>query len=465
MPGPIEIRPDKDIVATAFDTTGDGRPDFWQYQHASGRKQAIAYAGDKPGEPAGRIDLTAIKPGECPHFVIALDGVPFELVDELYREGRFRFFHPPSRVICCFPSMTDLALAEIFRAGRCLANQALYFDHKANRLSDGNSVYLSGRNAPWVHRMTYRCSFWWDGLSYLDPQAVFDHEMVGIVDAFRRVRTGEGYTYSIGSAGLGIRWGRPAFLEFLRTIDRLCEQILWERRGQAHITLVADHGHCLVECRPTSFEKVLTAGGYRQRNSLCDPRDVVAVAYGLCTYAEFATKDAAGVARCLLSHEDVEFTCYPAADAVIVLDRGGEARVRRGAAGYVYELQRGDPLQLAGIVERLRREGKVSPGGEIDGDALFAATVDHVYPDPLRRLWEAFHELVENPPDVIANLRDGSCFGSRFFYAMIGSVGSTHGSLNRRNSTAFAMTTLGVLPPAMRSRDVMAAVERLRAPR
>jgi hypothetical protein len=72
---------------------------------------------------------------------------------------------------------------------------------------------------------------------------------------------------------------------------------------------------------------------------------------------------------------------------------------------------------------------------------------------------------VQHPPDLIVNLRDGACHGSRFFYTMIGRVGSTHGSLNRMNSTTFALTMLGELPPALRSEELMPALEKLRAPR
>jgi hypothetical protein len=41
-------------------------------------------------------------------------------------------------------------------------------------------------------------------------------------------------------------------------------------------------------------------------------------------------------------------------------------------------------------------------------------------------------------------------------------VSSTHGSLNGINSTTFVMTMLGDLPPALRSREVLPALEKLR---
>lgn len=461
FPAPMEVRFVDDEEVFAFDTDGDERADFWQYQGPDGRKHAIAYADDS-GQPHDRIDLDAIDAQECPHYLIALDGVPFELVDQLYREGHFRFFHPPARVICCFPAMTDLALAELFHSDRCHAFQALCFDHQTNRLSNGNNAYLSGRNSPWVAKMDYRCSFWWDVLVYLNPQAVFGHELQGMLRTFRAVDTGSGYAYSVGSAGLGTRDGRLAILKYLRTIDRLCEQIVHERRGRVQLTLTADHGHNLVENRRISFRDVLKAGGYRQTKSLRDPQDVVVVSYGLVTYAELYTPDPAGVGQCLLQHEDVEFVCYPADGGIVVCDRDGQALIATAAAGFAYDSSRGDPLRLAPIIERLRSAGQVSPNGEIDAAALFEATIDHDYPDPLARIWAAFHGLVENPPDLIVNLRDGACHGSRFFHTMIGRMGSTHGALNRMSSTTFVLTTLGELPPAMRSREVLPALEALR---
>ena len=63
---------------------------------------------------------------------------------------------------------------------------------------------------------------------------------------------------------------------------------------------------------------------------------------------------------------------------------------------------------------------------------------------------------------MILDLRDGACYGSRFFCAMIGKASSTHGSLNRVNSTTFALTMLGEMPAALRTRDVLPALERLR---
>ena len=463
FPEPISTHQENAFTVYAFDVNRDKKPDFWQYQATDGRKRAIAYA-EQAGLPLRRIELGECDPSECPHFVIALDGVPFEIVEELYHEGRFRYFTPPARVICCYPAMTDLALTDLFHTGKCIAFESRYFDRETDRMSKGNEVYLSGLNSPWTKRMLYRCSVWWDALAYLKPQAVFDHEMRGMWKAFAGVKEGRACGYSVGTAGLGTRGGRDAIRAYLREIDEFCERLVYERRGRVNITLTADHGHNLVENRRVSFEETLEHCGYRRTESLTDERDVVDVEYGLVTYAALFTDDPAGVAACLLDHSDVEFACYRDGQDAIVRSIEGDGRIQKVADGYRYVCAGADPLRIGAILNELKNEGHISPEGVIDEQALFEATIEHEYPDPLARVWRALFDLVEEPPDVIVNLRDGACHGSRFFEAMIGRASSTHGSLNRVNSTTFVMTTLGELPPALRSSDVLPSLRRFFRP-
>ena len=217
-----------------------------------------------------------------------------------------------------------------------------------------------------------------------------------------------------------------------------------------------------MENRLISFRDTLKENGYRLTKTLRKPRDVVTASYGLVTYAALWTADPAGVSDCLIKRDDVEFACYPRGDAIVVVNAGGQALISKGGQGFRYDASAGDPLELAPIIAQLHRDGHVTQFGEIDGQALFTATLNHRYPDPLARIWDAFHDLVEHPPDLIVNLRDGACHGSGFFHTMIGKVGSTHGSLNRASSTTFVLTMLGELPPAMRSRDVLGALGDLR---
>ena len=98
---------------------------------------------------------------------------------------------------------------------------------------------------------------------------------------------------------------------------------------------------------------------------------------------------------------------------------------------------------------------QIDADGWIHEGALFAASYDAPYPDPLRRIWCAFNGLVSSPPDLIVTLHDGNCHGRALFDAVIGQASSSHGSLNRQNSQTFVMTTLGPLPAAMTLEQIM----------
>ncbi len=192
------------------------------------------------------------------------------------------------------------------------------------------------------------------------------------------------------------------------------------------------------------------------------PRDVVIVEYGLVTYAALYTSDPAGVSAALLEHRAIDLACYPQGDWVVVRNAQGEARVGYRDGRYRYEARDADPLALARIIEQLGDRGKITPDGYIDDRALFEATVAHVYPDPLSRIWLAFHELVRWPPDLIVSLRDGYAHGSKLFDLAIGGAVSTHGSLNRANATTFVLSMLAELPPAVRLEQVLPALDRAR---
>jgi len=446
----------------------DGRPDYWQRFDRHGRKVEMRFS-TQPGEPNEVVLLDAFPSQDIPHFIIALDGVPFPLIEELYQQGRFRLFHPPSRVVTCFPGMTNPAFQRIFGGDKPMAYEAKYFDRKKNRLTDGSDTYLRGQAADWTKNLDYRCSFKLDALCYIKPDMVFAHELQEIENVFRKTSQGTKIVYSVATAGLATRGGRKAILKYLTTIDQWCEQIAYDRRGRVNITLLADHGHSPSAQGRISFKKLLKKNGYRLTNRLANARDVVTVEFGLVTYAAYYTNDPAGLAAAILKDPRTTLACYPLTKQtktpdgsdVVVQTIDGKATIRSRQGNFSYDLDYGDPLRLSPIIDLFQQNRKVDPDGFIDDIAMFEATVRHTYPDPLRRVWLAFNGLVQRPPDLIVCLKDGWVHGSSFFYSAIGKVASTHGSLNQRNSTTFAMTTLGPLPPTLRLEQVISNLNKL----
>jgi hypothetical protein len=441
----------------AFDTDGDGRGDFFERFGRDGRIRRIAYDDDADGNADAVIDLDAIGFDRCRHLVIILDGFGYEVVAACYEAGGLRMFHPPARVIAPYPTLTDPALEDVLGYVPCPAMEAKYYSRRAGRVVGGNRAYLAGTNQPYNRLLHYRAGLLWDAIGYLWPTRVFGKELNDAKRLFDRRRTQEVLAYFVSSAGISTRRGAAGQRAALRRVEQLVNQVLWETRGLTKVTLLADHGHSYTEGRRARLDAHLKARGWRLTARLRGPNDVAYIRFGLETYASFATDSPERLAADLAAAEAVELVSFADGDRVVVLGAGGgRAVVHRRGRRYRYQAVRGDPLALKPLLDGLEADAN----GTIDADALLTATADHRYPAPLQRLWRAHFALVENPPDVIVSLADGYYSGSGAFSRAV-TVASTHGGLNRANSTTFIMSTIGPLPPVMRSADVPANMRRL----
>ncbi|MGH9777973.1 MAG: hypothetical protein ACRD5I_06140, partial [Candidatus Acidiferrales bacterium] len=98
------------------------------------------------------------------------------------------------------------------------------------------------------------------------------------------------------------------------------------------------------------------------------------------------------------------------------------------------------------IAEELVLAGFADADGFIAEDNWLAATANHVYPDPLRRLWRAFGGLIRQPASVIVSLKDGYYTGS-LWLNLFAWMQATHGSLRRAQSLGVVMSTSPALFP------------------
>ena len=437
-------------AARAYDTDGDGRADFFQYRDAAGRIAKIAYDRDGDGRPDETVDLDAIDFARCRHLVLILDGFAYDLVKKAYDAGALRMFHPPSRVVAPYPTLTDPALEDLLAYSPCPAFEARYYDRGANRAAGGSGDYMAGKNAPYNQLLQYRAAMLWDALGYLYPWEVFGKELNDAKRLFDRGRTQEVLAYFVSSAGVGTRMGAEGQRKALQRVEQFVNQVIWETRGLTKVTLLADHGHSYTEARRIPLEKHLKDRGWKLRESLKGPKDVVYIRFGLETYASFATQSREALAKDLAAAEGVELASFAAEDAVVVLaPKGQRAVIRRRGARFRYQRVSGDPLGLRPILAKLKPDA----AGYFDADELLSATLTHTWPAPLQRLWRAHFALVANPPDVIVSLADNFYSGDTSLAGAV-SIASTHGSLNYSNSVTFIMSTIGPLPPYMRSRDV-----------
>lgn len=439
--------------SSVYDLDGDGQADCTFRADQTGRVTRLEFAGEDPGAVA----LDEIPFDQCRHLVLILDGFDYQLVRAFRQEGHFRAFHPPSKLLAPYPTMTDLCLADALGTGPARAVEALYYDAALDRTAGGKGDYLAGKNSPYEHLLDYRGAMLWDAVAYVAPWTVFRKEVRGAKQKFDGLDAKEVLAYFVASAGVGTREGEAGQRKCLVLIDRLANQVLVESRGRVKITLFSDHGHSYTQSKRVDFARHLKEAGWNWTSQLRGERDVVGLPFGLVTWAGFHTKAPAKLAEDLAKVPGVELASYIDKETVVVRHAsGGVARIRRRQEGYRYDVASGDPLKLKALLAGL-------PGGADayhDPDALLAATIDHEYPAPLQRLWRGHEGLVRYPPDVMVSLADDAYFGAGDLSSMV-TVASTHGSLRRRNSVTFVMSTAAALPPMLRSRDLPRAMAKL----
>lgn len=460
----------------AWDTDGDGRGDYF-YAFHNGRSPdqpgprtwKIGYDRDRDSLPDEWIRLDQLDRSGALHLVIVLDGISWSVAREYYDGGGLSLLHSPSKVIAPYPTMTDMSIQDLLNGIPVAGFEAEYFDPEDNHVVGGKWAYITGGNQPYNDILNYRANLIWDAVGYVFPGWVFRRELDNAKRNLEIHRSPNYLAYFVSSAGVATESGEPGQIEVLREVDRLINQVVWERRGLVNVTLVSDHGHSYTPSVRADLDEHLKQAGWNLTGSLSGPGDAVIIRFGLVTYASISTWQPGKLAQDLIDAEGVDLISYrqkeqreqASAEPGENLDRmrlvvlsgdGGKAYIDRpaeeGRAALTYRPVKGDPLKLKDILTP-------RPDGSYQAGSL-ERMADHVYPLPLRRLWRAHFGLVENPPDVIVSLKDGYYFGSKGFAGFV-DVASTHGSLNRNNSTAFIMSTMP-LGPVMESRHVPAAL-------
>lgn len=468
-----EARPFDGIPVTNrdYDFDGDLRPEF-RKQDLDGDGVVDRYLKDLDGD--GTFDLSIPKAPEADralrHLIICVDSVPFSVMDALWRQGRFRDFYPPGRVISTFPSDTNPAFADLFGMEKTPGIENRYFDRLRNRVVGGAWDHMVRRTGATFHAaFDYEQHPRYGALIYLAPYAVADHDLARCRAVFRRLLrekpADRPILLYIGSTdALAHREGREGLTRHLLMLERMLDEIIFETAGEVRISLFSDHGNNLVPSgQLVDLQRHLSRNGFRVAGSLRSPRDVVVPRFGLVGVACLYTRkeNRAEVAQALTSLKGVDYSVYENDGACIVEGARGKAVISRNGRRYRYEMLSGDPLSLGGIVAEMQRRGELDKQGYADDAAWFEATGLHVYPDILRRLSDAVENHVVNRPDVFVSLEDGYCYGSGFFVNMIALRG-THGSANAAQTNGMAMSTDRPVPGVIRAEEMMTALGAVR---
>ncbi|MCX6356371.1 MAG: hypothetical protein NT045_00570 [Candidatus Aureabacteria bacterium] len=452
-----------------YDLDGDGVIDYRKLDiDNDGVVDRALIDSDRNGTFETALDRAAL--AHVPrHLIICVDSVPFALMDTLWREGHFRDFCPPGRVIAPFPSDTNPAFAELFGTARSGGVEDRYFDRAHNQIVGGTWDHLARpdrRTDRTFHSIFgYEQHPRYGAVMYAAPFLVADHDLKKCRETFWTIYTGQPEVNPIilyiGSTdAIGHKAGEAGMRRQLLLLEGILDEILYKSAGSLRVSIFSDHGNNLAYCDPMiNLGAYLATHDFRLAETLRRPGDVVVPRFGLvgdaCLYTREEQKPAA--ARAAATCPGVEFAVHAECGITFVTGPRGSAKIHRTGSRYRYEAVDGDPLMLASILEGLDGEGELDDEGFADDAAWFAATKGHRYPDILRRLVSAMENHVVNTPDVILSIEDGYCYGSPSFVRMIKLLG-THGSARDTQTFGMAMTTGGSLPAYIRAGDLMHAL-------
>lgn len=398
------------------------------------------------------------------YLVLCMDGVAYEVVEEMYRRGELRHFQPPVPLITAFPTLTNVGLVEILAplgAPPARGYEDYYFDPRSNRMRGGFFQRFTRRS---FIDGTYRALFHYHAnpvvmtleyaLPLLGPWIGGRLSLRSLRGRFLKSKEPIFFAY-LDSTDPGAHLsGKWLLRHMLRRVERLAAELNKNPRQPVEVIIFSDHGNEFGKMRKAKLSAALQRAGFRPGGALKDARSVVVPKYGLVGSAVVYTQPGreAAAAEALRSAEGVDLVAYRGSEGVELVGPKGAARIERrsGPEGdwYRYLPASGDPLELEGIV------GGLSAAGRLDGDGFAheqdwpRATAGHIYPDPLRRLWFAFEGLVAQPASVIVSLADGYYTGSPWL-DLLAKLLATHGNLRRTQTLGVAMSTIpGLFPPA-----------------
>ena len=453
-----------------YDRNDDGRIDY-RKKDLDGDGVVDLYLNDRDlnGSFETVIEKSKLARGGQRHLIICVDSVPYAIMQELWREGHFRDFYQPSRVISTLPSDTNPALTEIFGTEKPPGVEDRYYDRDENRIIGGKWDHMVRRNR--LTDMSFHGVFDYEehprygALMYVAPCLVSDHDLercrTMFWECYREKPPREPIILYIGSTdAVSRKRGREGVRRQLLMLEGILDEILYAAAGELRVSLFSDHGNNLVHSDPMiDLGHHLARNGFRLTSSLTRERDVVVPRFGLvgdvCMYTDHWNAEA--LAETLTTLRGVDFALYEKDGDIFAVGARGKAKISRRGEYYRYQIIEGDPLGLAHVLKELEEYENLDGEGFADDDLWFEATKGHRYPDILRRAVAAMTNHVVNRPDVILSLEEGFCYGSGAFVKMTDLLG-THGSARDTQSVGMAMSTSDPLPDYIRGPDLMAVL-------
>jgi hypothetical protein len=441
-----------------FDVHHNGKKQFGIVYDSAGNVDRLIYSDGGDGRVDREYRLADYANEDVPHLILLLDSIPYQTMADRYQAGDFRWFSPPQKMIAPFPSLTEICFSDVLHCPPLPGAIDQYYDPRDEQFRHILPQRVMGYEEPWERRTFYHADFMQLGLSFLHPEEWYAAELEQVRLALERSPDRVTVVYVGSAASMVCKYGKPGAEQVLDGARQLCLQLLYERRGAIKISMMADHGHNFVESKNVSLEQMLTSAGFHSVDKLRGPKDFIVELDALVTYVGVDTLEPEAVAKTLCAHEPVELAVYMQGSRAIIRSAAGAAAIECRDHELRYVPLDADVLGYEPLIAQLKAEGQMDKSGFATDAVWFHRTLNNPWPNVPRRVWDALHRQVINPPTVMLSLKDGYCAGYPEYENYI-KMASTHGGLNQINSATFVITMTGRLHDAVRHQDVIQTLE------
>lgn len=394
-------------------------------------------------------------------LIVLLDAIPFEAVERITNPSQgetalFQDLKGPVPMVSTFPSGTNVAIPALlapFGVGVSPGYENLHYDWVRNKVRGGDVINYYLIEFPWRGFFDVtRTGIAVGGLNALNPVKGSITQLQKGIDGF--VASGKDlYTIYVGETDLVMHFSGPdAARPVFEALEAMIREVRQEHPDRPFdVVILSDHGVDGGEPLKNVRNPVLTAlkkAGYRYKNKLKRPHDVVLTPYGLVSNLEAYTRDEIKprVAEVLANVPGIDLCVFETPSGWVIEGTDGKAVFRRHDTPegkcWSYEPLHGDPLRYLPLIDAFsQRTGKTIDC--LPDEAWFEASVDCEYPDAFFRLEQAF-ALVENPASVACSLSPEYVYGARMtdYGSKIasGPLQWTHGALHREATLGFLMS-------------------------
>ena len=401
------------------------------------------------------LDLSAERPDGRRLLIVALDAVPFDIVESAAQEeALFVGMSRPVPIISSFPSTTTLAFAGMFEAlglETPPGYEARFFDWERGKVRGGGPLSYGKIRFSWRDFFDFKIKgALRKGWGYARPLKFARNEIKKGIASFLASDRPVFFFYISATDGVAHLKGPEELVDVLRQLDRALRTA---RETEDFVTvLLSDHGvgggEPLRNVR-RSVKRSLKEGGFRLKGEIRTESDAVLVPFGLLSsFVVFVDEGQEVRAVEILGDVDgVSLCAAPEQEGWRLRGTGGSAYLERreGATEmeWRYRVDRGDPLEAERLADRWA------------SDRLWLEkTAEGRFPDAPHRIARAF-DLVLNPASVVCSVAPGFMFGSALTEwsgrLTVGRLRWTHGALERLDTLGFLVTDL----PEWKSPEVL----------